>query len=181
MTLLVIGGFTIAQEAPPAAPGNFLDRPAGAPPALGPAGPVPPGATTQPARGGRLPAVPIPVNPQELTDEKIGISITKGIDWLLTQFDPKTNLIRSPEPEENYRGGLQALAVLTKGPETPVAASNCELMALDWPARPAARGSRTGDWVARRAGPRVATAPTNSSSPSRRFNISPRPFGTNLG
>jgi hypothetical protein len=160
-----------AQQAPPPAglvgrPRPALMQPPGAPtPADGPganaaqsavagppgvSAPADPGATvpttapaTQPAIKRPMPQ-PIPVDPKALTDEKIGETIKKGVNFLYGQIDPKTHTVApqagaaGAKPDGSYDGGLDALVVyslmqcsLATGEDDPrIATSKPEMRAM---------------------------------------------------
>ena len=61
---------------------------------------------------------PVPIDPNALTDEKIGQSIRKGADWLYKQIDPKTHTVTKAaamsaagDGDKSTEGGLDALVV----------------------------------------------------------------------
>jgi len=78
--------------------------------------------TTAPTTGPTVPTTgptsrpikPIPADPNVLTDEKIGQTIKKGVDYLYKQIDPKTHTV-VPQAEAakdgSYAGGMDALVV----------------------------------------------------------------------
>jgi hypothetical protein len=76
-------------------------RPASAPVAEAPA--------TKPAAGG-LPIAAAQVKPAIVTDEQIGRSIQRGVDFLLAQFEADEVVVREP-PNDTYREAVNALCV----------------------------------------------------------------------
>lgn len=49
---------------------------------------------------------------RDISDEQIGQSIQRGVDWLILQFDPKTHAIKQGYPDDRAKHtGLDALAV----------------------------------------------------------------------
>ena len=104
-TALALLGLSVGASAQPAAPAAPAPKPALAA-AAGPAAesaapPTTAGSTAAPAApaapappAAKRPApVPVPDNPALLTDEKIGQSIEKAVDYLYKQFDPKTHMV----------------------------------------------------------------------------------------
>src|SRR5688572_25932425 len=63
---------------------------------------------TQPALGRPMPKA-VPVDPKALTDQKIGDSIRRGVDWLLDKFDPKAHALKpnvvDSKGDPSYAGG----------------------------------------------------------------------------
>ncbi|HSU68150.1 MAG TPA: DUF4159 domain-containing protein, partial [Tepidisphaeraceae bacterium] len=112
-------------ETPPAAPKQFArasvtrsftreSPPESAPEVPRPAAPTTsPDVNPYPVNPARTrPAVrPVRLTADTITDEQIGKAITRGIDHLMPQFDPKTHLLRSATERESINVGLDILCV----------------------------------------------------------------------
>jgi hypothetical protein len=126
LTLLTAVVTSSGQTPPPRRPDRGERPPRGeprqrrSPPGSNAAQPQSNPATTAPTTGPATRPVPhpVPIDPNALTDEKIGLSIRKGADWLYKQIDPKTHTVTKAaaasaagDGDKSTEGGLDALVV----------------------------------------------------------------------
>jgi hypothetical protein len=100
-----------AQTTPPAPPTSQPTVVAIAPPAVLSDRAPSTQPTTMPVAIGRPPVRKLNESVDQLSDEKIGQTITSGIDYLLSLFDPKTHLLRGAEDPNTQAAGADILCV----------------------------------------------------------------------
>jgi hypothetical protein len=99
-------------------------------PAAAPATPDVPAAPAVPpvpvAPAGRPPIRPVAVVSTDLSDEQVGKSIQRGVDYLISSFDPKTFVLRDgiagpgkAAQRDGYRDGADVLCVYSLRSVTP--------------------------------------------------------------